>query len=453
MNRLRDLALQALSSLWFVPLGIALAMACAAFGCLGLDAWLDGEGSGRLLLDTRSPLFGDVGVAGARAMLSTSAGALVTVAGVALSGVLVALSIASGQYTSRVLRTFTASRVHQTALGVTLGSFVYCLIVLRAVGSSADGAFVPEVSVFLALPLTLASVAALLLFAHGTARSIQASELLAAIAEDTIESAERWFTAGSKEPGAVAQAREIALPATRRGVASATSGYIREVDGHGLAEIAERLGGVIVVEKEVGEFVVAGDTVVSVEAPLGPESLDPELREALLGHLRIGTFRTAEQDPAFGIRQLVDIALKALSPGVNDVTTAEMAMHRVIEVLSIPARSASRPSQVTLAGQLRVMAPRRDFGRLLELAFEEVLRASAEHPRVLATVAEGWVVLDRAAAGCPTGESRRLLRRFVAGVRPFVEAHAGAEPALESSERTRTALTRLSGDGPAPPGA
>jgi len=446
MQRLRDLTLQALSSLWFVPLAIALGMASAAFGLLRLDAWLDTSQGQRLALDRNLPLLVGGRVEGARAMLSTSAGALVTVAGVTLSGVLVALSIASGQYTSRVLRTFTASRTHQAALGVTLGSFVYCLIVLRAVGSRDGGEFVPEVAVFLALPLTLVSVAALLMFAHGVARSIQASELLAEIAEDTLASAEHWFRRDPEPNGATGPREAILLPETRVGVPADASGYIREVDGDGLAAIAEELDGLVVVETEVGDFVVEGDTVVSVHAPGVDDPIGEALRTSLLARLRVGTFRTPEQDPAFGIRQLVDVALKALSPGINDSTTAEMAVHRIVQVLSVPASSASSPSEIWRAGSLRVVAPRRDFERLLHLGFEQILGAAAGHPRVLATIAEGWVVIGRAAGRCPDGSAREALDRFVRGARDFVEEHASAAPSRESAERARVALVRLVGE-------
>lgn len=440
LSRLRDLLLQAFASLWFLPLFLTAVLAGAAFAIVGFDLWLDarlGEGPG-----DAAPLFLGAGVDGARSMLAAIAGALVTSSGVILSGVLVALSITAGQYSSRVLRTFTANRLHQGALGFLLGSLVYTLVVLRAVGVGPERDFVPETAVAVALVLAVASVGALLAFAHGVARSIQASELLATTAADVVASMEALFGHDAGGQGEREQVLEPPLPPDRVGVAARRSGYLRAADGAALAKVAERREGVVVVEKRVGAFVVAGEVLVSFA---GRDELGDGDRDDLLAALRIGSFRTPEQDPAFGVRQLVDIALKALSPGVNDTTTAQMAAQRILEALVVPARSPLRPSRVTRGGALRVVIPRRDFTGLLELAYEQLLRAAEHAPHVLAEVVEGWLVLEDAARRAGADHARAALLEFARGLRPWLEGAARREPLVADHRRVEVALARLLG--------
>jgi uncharacterized membrane protein len=443
MSRLRDLVLQAASSLWFVPLLITAFLGAAALATIALDGWLDAHASEAVDIGNRLPWFFVSGIDGARSMLATTAGALVTAGGVTLSGVLVALSIASGQYTSRVLRSFTGNRLHQAALGLILGSFVYSLTVLRSIGAGPNGPFVPELAVFCALPLTFLSVAALLAFAHGVARSIQASELLAATAQSTLQSARLYFDDEHSLIRPQASVATAAPPPERSGIAAPLSGYLRAVDRETLASIAEELDGLIVVEQRVGEFVVAGQCVASFDSA-SLETMPDSTAEQIIRCLRIGTFRTIEQDPAFGVRLLVDIALRALSPGINDTTTAEMAVHRLVEVLCIPAGMAARPSQVYRNGQLRLIAPRHDFESLLHLAHEQLLRAAHASPRVLAAVAEGWLDLRRAASAAPEcQEALQALDDFVASVETWMSDAAKREPRLVDGARIDAALARL----------
>lgn len=448
MARLRDLLLQAVASLWFIPALLTLVQVAMAFGAIAIDVAIDQRGDAEAGLAKAYPYLFGVGESGARAMLSTVAGALVTAAGVILSGVLVALSIASGQYTSRILRSFTGNRMHQSALGVILGSFGYALIVLRSIGVGPGEDFVPELAVLGAVPLTFLSVLALLLFAHAVARSIQASEILVRIAEDTKASARARFDA-DRGDGESPEDPEV-VPLDGAGteawtsVAATASGYLRAVDEEALADLAAKVDAIIRVEHQVGDFIAEGSPALSISCPSEP--LGEELEGALCAHLHIGSFRTVEQDPAFGIRQLVDIALRALSPGVNDVTTADMAAHRIMDVLMIPATAPAEGNAVRRDGELRLIVRRRDFGGLLELAHEQLLRAAADAPRVLATLAEGWVALDRAAARASHSAPRRKeLADFVAPHRDWIEEASRAEPVMEDARRTRAALDTLLG--------
>jgi len=132
-------------------------------------------------------LFG-AGAEGARGMMSTIAGSMMTVVGVTFSMILVVLALASSQYTSRILRNFMRSRVTQVVLGIFAGIFTYCLIVLRTIRSGDEGAFVPNLAVFFGFVLALGGVGALMFFIHHIASSIQASSIISSVAEETIAS-------------------------------------------------------------------------------------------------------------------------------------------------------------------------------------------------------------------------------------------------------------------------
>ena len=126
-------------------------------------------------------------------MLSTIAGSMMTVVGVTFSMVLVALALASSQYTSRILRNFMRDRVTQIVLGVFAGIFIYCLIVLRTIRSGDEGGFVPSLAVFFAVVLAIGGISALIFFIHHIASSIQASSIIASVADETLAAVDRLF--------------------------------------------------------------------------------------------------------------------------------------------------------------------------------------------------------------------------------------------------------------------
>ena len=186
MNRLRRLWSNLRSSFWFVPslivaASIVFAVALIEADSVGSDQWL-----------AQWPRLFGAGAEGARQMLSTLAGSMMTVMGVTFSMTLVALALASSQYTSRILRNFMRSRVTQGTLGIFAGIFTYCLIVLRTIrGGEAE--FVPSLAVFFAFVLALGGVGVLIFFIHHIASSIQASSIIASVAQETIAAIDRLF--------------------------------------------------------------------------------------------------------------------------------------------------------------------------------------------------------------------------------------------------------------------
>jgi uncharacterized membrane protein len=370
MSRLERLRDDLRGSFWFVPsmivaVSIALAAVLIEVDSSGSRAWM-----------ARWPRLFGAGAEGARGMLSTIAGSMMTVVGVTFSMTLVALALASSQYTSRILRTFMRDRMTQAVLGIFAGIFTYCLIVLRTIRGGDEGPFIPGLAVAVAVALAIGGVGVLILFIHHIASSIQAANIIASIAADTLAAVDRLFPAklGSDPVAEDDDQPPPGMPEEGwRSALAERNGYIQGIDGSALLRVAREHAGVVRMERGIGEFVVEGTPLVSIRTQ-GPPRGDwvADLR-ATYG---IDRHRTLEQDAAFGVRQVVDMALRALSPGINDTTTAAMCVDYLTAVLARLASRAMPSSRRYEDGQLRVIAVGPSFAGLLSESFDEI-RASA----------------------------------------------------------------------------
>jgi uncharacterized membrane protein len=377
MNSLKRLWSNLRSSFWFVPsLIVAGSMVLAV-------ALIDADSSGSRTWLARWPrLFGS-GAAGARGMLSTIAGSMMTVVGVTFSMTLVTLTLASSQYTSRILRNFMRDRVTQVVLGIFAGIFTYCLIVLRTIRTGDESAFIPSLAVSFAVVLAIGGIGALIFFIHHIASSIQASAIIASVALETIEAVERLF------PGALGQGpesdEETPPPPDRpernwRCVPVKGIGYIQSVDNAALLRLAREHKTVVRMERGIGEFAVPDTPLASVDLASPP---DKELIAALQAAIGVSRYRTLEQDAAFGIRQIVDMALRALSPGTNDTTTAIVCVDYLTAIL---ARLATReiPSLRRYeGGELRVITIGPTFANLAAEAFVQIRASGSGNVAIL----------------------------------------------------------------------
>jgi len=386
------------SSFWFVPVLIVAFAILMATLLIGLD--------GRVpvaFIEDWPTLF-VVGPEGARAVLSSIAGSMMTVAGVVFSITLVALSLASSQYSPRVLRSFMRDRTTQVVLGVFVGIFSYCEVVLRSVGS--DPVWVPSISVLMALVLGVVGVFVLVLFIHHIATSIQASQILARIYQETMEAMERSMPEGQE----IHDEDEIEAPLpTGPGwtmVMAEKTGYLASLGTDQLREYAEEHDQVLWTTVRIGEFVMAGTPVLAVATT----TLSDEAREHLGEAFGIQAQRTLTQDMTFGIRQMVDVALKALSPGINDSTTAVMAVDYITAVLHVVA-SRALPSRLRSDdGTLRVVVRGSTFDRLLSDAYDQIRQNAPGNTAVLARLAESIAALGLVTT--LSGRRRSLLEKM-----------------------------------------
>ena len=373
MKRVSQLFNDARSSFWFVPslavlYGIAAALALTEADAVWGDRWLA----------LWPGLFG-VGAEGARQMLSTLAGSMMSLMGITFSMTLVALVLASSQYTSRILRNFMGSRPTQITLGVFAGIFIYCLIVLRSI-RSGDPGFVPSAAVSFAFVLALAGVVVLIFFIHHIASSIQAVSIIASVAQETNAAVDRVFPQmQGREPGGTEDAMDEQVLAslderTWYPVPAQVSGYIQGVNEDAILDLARNHRTIVRMERGVGAFAVEGAVLASLALTYPP---DQETIAALNRAYRISRHRTIEWDPAFGVRQIVDIALKALSPGVNDTSTAVMCVDYLTAILARLSGRRYPPSHRYEGAALRVIASVPTFEALLAEAFDQI-RGSAE---------------------------------------------------------------------------
>lgn len=370
MNHLTHLWTKLRASFWFVPTLIVAFSVALALGFIEVDS----SGSWEWM-DKWPRLFG-ANAAGAREMLATIAGSMTTVVGVTFSMTLVALTLASSQYTSRVLRNFTSDRVTQVVLGIFAGIFTYSIMVLRTIRGGDEGGFVPSLSVAFSVVLAIGGIGTLIFFIHHIASSIQASSIIASVAKETLEAVDRLFPEklGQEPKDDEVDPSELPVPARKwQTIMADRNGYLQNVDKKTLLRLARKHKTIVRMERGIGDFVVEETPLVSLALESAP---DKEIISDLRGAYDIDRFRTVHQDCSFGIRQLVDIALRALSPGVNDTTTAVMCLDYLTAIL---ARLAPReiPSFHRYEdGELRVISIGQTFASLVADSFDEI-RGSA----------------------------------------------------------------------------
>ena len=304
------------------------------------------------------------------------------------------------------------SRVTQVTLGIFAGIFVYCLIVLHTI-RTGDAPFVPSLAVFFAFVLAFGGIAVLIFFIHHIASSIQASSIIASVADETDASIDRLFPEklGYGPDNAEGEEHDQLLPSlderTWYAVPAEVSGYIQSVDKDAILRLAQGRKTIVRMEYGVGAFVVQNAALASLALTYPP---DQETIVALNGAYSIGRYRTAEQDPAFGIRQIVDMALKALSPGVNDTSTAVMCVDYLTVILARLACRQFPPSHRYEGETLRVIAIVPTFEGLLAEAFDQI-RGSAQGN--VAVMARMLGAIDTIASLTTSPRRRRALREHL----------------------------------------
>jgi len=355
-------------SLWFLP----TIFAAAAIGAANLTIWLDAQVDAPI--GVRPDLVSDPGSAATFA--GAIAAATLAFVAVVFATTLVAIQLAASQYSPRTVRIFIRSPVTRVTLGLFLATFVFALIILVSNRASVTSArqFAPVVSVTTLLALTLATVFGFVAYLHGVVRLMRVQYLLEAIAAETRRAIEENFPpvsayvdAGSPPPD----------PAPRRLCHTGASGVIVATDLHGLAELCRHENCWLELTVGVGEYLAHGTPVALVH---GGDLHEHDVTRFFL----IGGERSFVQDPAFGFRQLVDVAIRALSPAVNDPTTGVQAIDRLSDLLAITGNRLDPTGlRVDSTGTVRIKRKLRDFDGLLVLSLTEVIRYGADAPQVV----------------------------------------------------------------------
>ncbi len=304
-------------SYWALPGAIALACAGLGLGLVFVDTVLGDIWLGRY------EWFYNSRPEGARAMLSTVAGSTITVAGVVFSVTLAAVTYASGRFGPRLLGTFTRDRGNQATLGIFIGTYLYCLVVLRTIRSAQEAsaetggavrdAFVPQLAMFGGLALGVLSTAVLIYFVHHVTVGIHINTVIARVGESLLADVRDLADGPAEGPG------RPPSPASRSTVHATEAGYIEIIDYEALVALAAERDLTMRVAPRPGDFVAPGRPLLH----LSPAQLpDEPLKTACRAAFAVGRQRSSDQDPRFVIDELVEIAALALSPGVNDPFTA-----------------------------------------------------------------------------------------------------------------------------------
>jgi uncharacterized membrane protein len=358
---------------------------CVAFVTISIDNSRDGA---------TSWAYGG-GPEGARELLAAIAASMITVAGVSFSVMIVALTLASQQFGPRLLRNFMRDSGNQIVLGTFIATFTYCLIVLRTI-RGGESEFVPHVSVTLAIFFALASLGVLIYFIHHAAVSIQAPELIAMVAKDIEQGIERLFP---EELGRARQNDQQQIPGNflrdleseAAPITAAQTGYLQSVDSERLLDVAKEHDLLLFVKCRPGDFIIEGDELARSRPP---QQLNDQAADEIRAAFVLGTQRTHLQDVEFSIRQLVEVAVRALSPGINDPFTAVNCIDRIAAALCrLAERSFPSPLRRDEEGKLRVIARPVTFSRIVSAAFDPIRHYGRTSPPVVLRLLEVIAVI------------------------------------------------------------
>jgi uncharacterized membrane protein len=361
------------NQMWLIPAVMAFAAAALLYFVLSYNLELPDAGKGEFFW-----LFGG-DAERARGLLATLLGGLITMTALVVSVTFVTLSLAANQLGPRLIWNFIGDRQIQTVIGLFLATIIYLLLLLR----SLDGTDVPALAVSLANALTICCLFALLFYVHKIAHSIVA---------DTV--VERVFCELKRAIASLPEAGKDPLHETMPGTEKSSpsifslgrQGYIQTVDYDALAKLAAKVGGMLRLHVRPGDFILAsGDHAEYCGA--GPPGGDFET--AFRAAFQVGAQRSPAQDIAFTINQLTEIAVRALSPGLNDLFTAIAVIDRLTVALEdILNRDLSPMMLCDEEGCLRLAAPRSDFDGFVKLAFDDIRRNGRTQAAILIRLAD-----------------------------------------------------------------
>lgn len=365
------------TSLWFIP---SLLIAAAA-----LLAWLT--------ISFRLDLPEEIGQVWwlhsgsseqAAALLSSLLTSMVTMATLVISITMVVLTLAAAHLGPRLIRRFMADKYTQLILGFFLATNVYLVLVFRMVNDDAAEGGTPHVAVTIGSALVLISVVLLLIFVHHLARSIIADTVIHRVGGDLDAAFARMLPEpGEHDTDIEHFTRPLEAAATLQ---LPTGGYVQVIDYSGLASCAQEAGAVIALDFRPGQHLLRDGTHGSVWPA---SAFDEAVRKKMPDYIVLGSQPTAAQDLEFAIRQLVEVAVRALSPGINDPFTAIAVIDRLGRSLAI-AMAHGRAQEIWCddAGTARVVAKSTTFDGMLDAAFNQIRQAGGTHPAILIRMLE-----------------------------------------------------------------
>lgn len=373
-------------SLFFIPMAFVIGAIVLAQLGIALDSTIS-DGATKLPLGFTST------VESARAVLSTVAGATITVAGIAFSVALLIVQQASSQYSPRVVTGLFRDRFNKRVMGLVVGTFTYCLVVLRSVRSPLEqqgDPVIPNVSVAFGVLLGIGAMLAIVAFINHNAHSMGISEILDVVTRDAVAACDDHWSANLFEPSPI-QDPDVVPSGPGLAVRFDRDGWVQFLDPDALLEVIPE-GGTLRLDTAVGHYAIRGAPLCTVW-PEPPEPHDVARRARAAVH--VGTTRSLRQDATYGVRQLADVALKALSPGVNDPTTAQDVIFHIAAVLRPLLERESPARDLCHDNRRMVLAHADGTEELIVLAYDEIRLAAAELPTVCIYLLESISLLER----------------------------------------------------------
>ena len=412
------------SSYWFVPGVMVVGAILLSVATIALDGYFRAE-----VLRSLGFIWSG-GPEGARGLLQAVAGSMITVAGVTFSITMVALSFASSQFGSRLLRNFMSDTGNQVVLGTFIATFIYCLLVLRTVRSGDGQEFIPYLSVTVGLVLALVSLMFLIYFIHHMALSMQAPYVIGEVASDLLKSIERLFPSevGTAAPQNREQSHQDDVPenfeAGAKDVQCEWNGYIQAIDEETLMKTAAGNDLILKLLYRPGHFLIDGDVLASVWPG---DRLNDELADKLKSAFILGRQRTLTQDVEFGIEQLVEVAERSLSLGINATFTAVACIDWLAAALAkLSKKGFPSPYRYDSEGSLRIIFARPlTLEGVIDTAFNQIRQSArdnvAVHIRLLEKITVLREMTDDPQAAAALERHAKIIERDSASHKPQKE--------------------------------
>lgn len=378
------------ATFWFVPVLIILFSVLLSVGLVVLDSFIN------LPQNNFTRFFFVNSADSARSILSTISGAMIGVAGTVFSVTLVALTLASSQFGPRLIKNFMYVRLNQVVLGSYISTYLYCLFVLTAIKEEGY-TFIPALSILVAIFVAMANIVLLIVFIHRIAVSIQADKVISDISAFISSQVKVLFPERMGEEADNQESYDLTAIKSdfskSISVKSPKSGYLQYIDSETLMEIVTRNNALLELQIRPGSFLVEGMEIGMLHSN---EKIDDEEVAKILQQLVIGATKTAHQDLEFSIHQMVEIAVRALSPGVNDPYTAIACIDNLTASLCYLA-TAKFPSKFRFDKEknLRIIANTLDFEGILDAAFNQIRQFSAGSTAVIIRLMEALIIINK----------------------------------------------------------
>ena len=427
------------SSYWFIPSLMAVSAIVLSAVTLHIDTRINPKWA------RDSAWIWAGGAEGARNVLATIASSTITVAGVVFSITIVTLTLASSQFGPRLLRNFMSDRGTQFVLGIFVAAYLYCLLVLRAIRGIDQVTVVPFLSVTCGVVFAVASVGFLIFFIHHISASIIAENVIARVASDLRDNINRLFPEKLDDSSPNDDAsRERQVPAEfdqePGRILSRSSGFIEAIAMDGLLEVAVDAEVVLRLRRRAGDFVAAGALVAEV---VPASKAEDSLSDKVVGNFFFGRHRSPTQDIEYSIDQLVEVAVRALSPGVNDPFTALTCIEWLgASLIQVSERRIPSRWRYDEENQLRLIVDATDFDGIAAGAFNQIRQYGASSVAVVIRLLD---TIARVAAQVRRPNDRATLLRHAEAIRNDGVAVARNEGDQRDIERNfaiaRRALT------------